>query len=123
VFQRLHTILLTHLSAHGPWERYVQAFHSGDHITGLIYWLQAFVDVWTYIQKNQANKPNKIPQLQEIIDYWADPSYVAAIDETGDLINTWWGGKPWPKTADSVFLDTLQHEADFWVSVDSMGKN
>jgi hypothetical protein len=80
------------------------------------------VDVWTGIQKNQVNKPNKIPQLQEIINYWADPSYVAAIDATGAFIDGWWQGQSWPKTADSVFLDTLQHEVEFWVSVDSMGK-
>lgn len=64
-----------------------------------------------------------IPQLQEIIDYWTDPSYGAAIDETGDLINGWWHGKPWPQSADKVFLDTLKRETGFWVSVDSLGKD
>ncbi|KAK6538866.1 hypothetical protein TWF694_010425 [Orbilia ellipsospora] len=84
---------------------------------------KAFVDVWTNIQKNQVYKPDKIPQLQEIIDYWADPSYVAAIDETGDLIDSWYSGGYWPSSADQVFLDTLERETAFWVSVDSMGKN
>lgn len=79
------------------------------------------MDVWTGIQANQVNKPNKIPELQTIIDYWADPSYVAAIEATGELIDTWYD-EHWPGSADSVFLDTLKHETDFWVSVDSMGK-
>jgi thiaminase len=79
------------------------------------------VDVWTGIAQNQMNNPNKIPQLQEIIDYWSDPSYVAAIDATGDLIDGWWNGSPWPKSTDNVFLKTLHHEAKFWVSVDSLG--
>lgn len=83
---------------------------------------KAFVDVWTGIKQNQVNKPNKIPELQTIIDYWADPSYVAAITATGELIDGWWGKQHWPDSADQVFQDTLRREAGFWVSVDSMGK-
>ena len=81
---------------------------------------QAFVDIWTRIQKHQINKPNKIPQLQKMIDYWADPSYVAAIDATGELIDGWYGGK-WPESADGVFLETLRVEDGFWRGVDDMG--
>jgi thiaminase len=83
---------------------------------------QAFIDVWTNINKNQKNKPNKIPELQTIVDYWSDPSYVAAIHATGDLIDNWYGSN-WPAVADKVFLDTLRHEDAFWVSVDAMGKS
>ena len=80
------------------------------------------MDVWTGIKKNQVDKPNKIPQLQNIINYWADPSYVAAIDATGELVDQWWQGREWPASADEVFLNTLNRESGFWVSVDSMGK-
>ena len=81
--------------------------------------VKAFVDVWTGIKNNQINKPNKIPQLQTIVDYWADPSYVAAIDATGKLIDGWFG-QNWPNGTDQVFLQTLEREAGFWVSVDAM---
>ena len=84
--------------------------------------IQAFVDVWTGIKKHQVDKPNKISQLQNTTNYWSDPSYVAAIQATGKLIDGWWQGQAWPETADEVFLDTLQREAGFWISVDSMGR-
>lgn len=82
--------------------------------------MQAFIDVWTEIQRDQQYKPNKIPELQSMIDYWADPSYVAAVDATGDLVDAWYAtfqgdlGR-----AEQIFLQTLEKEAGFWQSVDS----
>lgn len=55
-----------------------------------------------------------------MIDYWSDPSYVAAIEATAELIDGWYGDKLQRKGADRVFLGTLEREAGFWKSVDSM---
>jgi thiaminase len=80
---------------------------------------KAFIDVWTSIQANQMFKPNKIPQLQSMIDYWADPSYVASIGETATLVDTWFRQREESlEGARAVFLETLARERAFWASVD-----
>jgi thiaminase len=117
---------------HDPFEAFLCSWtmgkvcsgHTGRSSTTRAYAdrVQAFIDVWTNIKKNQKHKPNKIAELQTIIDYWSDPSYVAAIDATATLIDDWYGDN-WPAVADQVFLDTLQHEDAFWVSVDTMGES
>jgi hypothetical protein len=64
-------------------------------------------------------KPNKIPQLQSMIDYWSDPSYVASIIDTATLVDTWFMQREEILVvAEGVFLDTLARERAFWVGVD-----
>jgi thiaminase len=68
------------------------------------------------------NSPNKIPQLQIAIDYWADRSYAASIDLTGDIINEWYEEDATSKRlgfAEKVFIETLDAEDAFWRSVDA----
>lgn len=66
------------------------------------------------------NKPNKIPQLQTIIDYWADPTYAASIDSTRDIVNEWYATDTtnYLSIAEKVFVETLDAEDAFWQSVD-----
>lgn len=67
------------------------------------------------------NKPNKLPQLQQIIEYWADPSYAASIYATRDLVNSWYLEDPAAilSVAEQVFTETLDSEDAFWKSVDA----
>jgi hypothetical protein len=59
--------------------------------------------------------------LQSAIDYWSDPSFEIDVEATGEFINGFYGTN-WPKTADQVFLDTLQKQVAFWTSIDTLGK-
>jgi thiaminase len=55
-----------------------------------------------------------------MIDYWADASYVAAVDATGDLVNEWYLTFQGDiDIAEQVFLQTLDKEDGFWKSVDA----
>lgn len=55
-----------------------------------------------------------------MIDYWADPSYVAAVNATAELVDQWYATvQEDVSVADEVFVQTLDRETGFWASVDA----